>query len=376
MPELQEVFRMATQKIRPEPGALERQFQGQRRRSARRKAAAVGLVAALAIVAGVIAVQASRISGEDRSTTAGTGISTNGGPLFAVDGDGSGFTSDGSRLLVLTSRGGLVVDAASGEVLRSVDAGPGDGPAGFSPDGDLFVTARGCGQCDQVSPVQFLHTHVIQTSTGEELWDFRKACCFVAFSPDGRLLALPYAGRTQVVDLGTGEPVNEFEAFGSFAFSPDGQQLVVGSGDEGVVARVFDVGELSDGRPVVTLHGDSADPSAIKFAWSPDGSTLVTSMNSSEASVWDAVTGERMLAIPSPTGRITSVAFASDVGLLATGSSDGDAVVWDLSNGDAHPVATRHVGMGDRDWLTVALSPDGTRLMASNAAESTVWQIS
>jgi len=102
----------------------------------------------------------------------------------------------------------------------------------------------------------------------------------------------------------------------------------------------------------------------------------VTSMNSSEASVWDAVTGERMLAIPSPTGRITSVAFASDVGLLATGSSDGDAVVWDLSNGDAHPVATRHVAMGDQDWLTVALSPDGTRLMASNAAESTVWQIS
>ena len=32
--------------------------------------------------------------------------------------------------------------------------------------------------------------------------------------------------------------------------------------------------------------------------------------------------------------------------------------------------------MGDQDWLTVALSPDGTRLMASNAAESTVWQIS
>jgi WD domain, G-beta repeat len=375
MPELQEVFRMATQKIRPEPGALERQFQGQRRRSARRKAAAVGLVAALAIVAGVIAVQASRISGEDRSTTAGTGTSTIGGPLFAVDGDGYGFTSDGSRLLVLAGGGGLVVDAASGEVLRSVGAGPGDGPAGFSPDGDLLVTARGCGQCDQESPVQVLHTHVIQTSTGEELWDFRKACCFVAFSPDGRLLALPYAGRTQVVDLGTGEPVNEFEAFGSFAFSPNGRQLVVGSGDEGVVARVFDVDELSDGRPVVTLHGDNADPSAIKFAWSPDGSTLVTSMNSPEAIVWDAATGERMLAIPSPTGRITSVAFASDAGFLATGSSDGDAIVWDLSNGDAHPIASRHIEMGDRDWLTVALSPDGTHLMASNAAESTVWQI-
>jgi WD40 repeat protein len=98
-------------------------------------------------------------------------------------------------------------------------------------------------------------------------------------------------------------------------------------------------------------------------------------MNSSEASVWDAVTGERMLAIPSVAGRITSVAFASEAGFLATGSSDGDAIVWDLSNGDAHPIASRHVDMGERDWLTVALSSDGTRLLASNATVSTVWQV-
>jgi len=31
MPEVQEVFRMATQKIRPEPGALDRQHENQRR---------------------------------------------------------------------------------------------------------------------------------------------------------------------------------------------------------------------------------------------------------------------------------------------------------------------------------------------------------
>jgi len=68
-------------------------------------------------------------------------------------------------------------------------------------------------------------------------------------------------------------------------------------------------------------------------------------------------------------------AFASEAGFLATGSSDGDAIVWDLSNGDAHPIASRHVDMGERDWLTVALSPDGTRLLASNATVSTVWQV-
>jgi len=54
MPDVQEVFRMATQKVKPEPGALERQFQGQRRRARNRRvggfvAAAVVLVAAVVL---------------------------------------------------------------------------------------------------------------------------------------------------------------------------------------------------------------------------------------------------------------------------------------------------------------------------------------
>lgn len=47
MPELEEVFRMSTQKVRPEPGALERQFGKQRRRSTRQKVAVYALVAGL-----------------------------------------------------------------------------------------------------------------------------------------------------------------------------------------------------------------------------------------------------------------------------------------------------------------------------------------
>jgi hypothetical protein len=57
MPEVQEVFRMATQKVRPDPGALERQDRRQRRRSMRRKAGVHGLVAAFVIAAAVFAVQ-------------------------------------------------------------------------------------------------------------------------------------------------------------------------------------------------------------------------------------------------------------------------------------------------------------------------------
>jgi hypothetical protein len=57
MPEVQEVFRVATQKVRPDPGALERQYGQQRRRSIRRKAAVYGLVAAIGVAGAIVAVR-------------------------------------------------------------------------------------------------------------------------------------------------------------------------------------------------------------------------------------------------------------------------------------------------------------------------------
>jgi len=53
MPEVQEVFRMATQKVRPDPGAIERQHRDQRRRVVKRKVAVFALIAAL-VVGGVV----------------------------------------------------------------------------------------------------------------------------------------------------------------------------------------------------------------------------------------------------------------------------------------------------------------------------------
>jgi hypothetical protein len=49
MPEVQEVFHMATQKVRPDPDSLEQQHRDQRRHASRQKAAVLLLVGALAL---------------------------------------------------------------------------------------------------------------------------------------------------------------------------------------------------------------------------------------------------------------------------------------------------------------------------------------
>ncbi len=63
MPDVQEVFRMATQKVRPDPGALERQRRKQRWRLGKERVAVYALVAGL-VIAGLV-VGISTLGGRD-----------------------------------------------------------------------------------------------------------------------------------------------------------------------------------------------------------------------------------------------------------------------------------------------------------------------
>jgi hypothetical protein len=56
MPDVQEVFRMATRKVRPDPGALERQNRSQKRHVARQKATVFVVVGALVIGGAVFGI--------------------------------------------------------------------------------------------------------------------------------------------------------------------------------------------------------------------------------------------------------------------------------------------------------------------------------
>ena len=68
MPEVEEVFRMATQKVRPDPGAIERQNRAQRRRNNRRKAGVYVLVACLTLA--VVVIRGGGAQGPEHDDTA------------------------------------------------------------------------------------------------------------------------------------------------------------------------------------------------------------------------------------------------------------------------------------------------------------------
>jgi hypothetical protein len=60
MPEVQEVFRMATQKVRPDPGFIDRQSDHRRKQERRRKIGAFAMVAVIGAVAVVLVIRSGR----------------------------------------------------------------------------------------------------------------------------------------------------------------------------------------------------------------------------------------------------------------------------------------------------------------------------
>lgn len=93
MPDVQEVFRVATQKVRPDPGALERQQDQQRRHTTRRRAGAYALAAALFAAIAVVAVRAAVDSSGPKDVgtqpSRSTPIVPTAGPVGTVTADGT-----------------------------------------------------------------------------------------------------------------------------------------------------------------------------------------------------------------------------------------------------------------------------------------------
>ena len=67
----------------------------------------------------------------------------------------------------------------------------------------------------------------------------------------------------------------------SVAFSPDGQRIVSGSGDE--TLKIWDA---NSGQELQTLKGHAAEVASVAF--SPDGQRIVSGSRDTTVKIWDA----------------------------------------------------------------------------------------
>ncbi|MDQ1294473.1 MAG: hypothetical protein QG608_2356, partial [Actinomycetota bacterium] len=119
-------------------------------------------------------------------------------------------------------------------------------------------------------------------------------------------------------------------------------------------------------RCVLSGHTDWVNA----VAFSPDGSLLATGSDDGTARLWD-LTGEKPPTILSGhTDRVLGVAFSPDGSLLASASDDGTTRLW---NSHAGTLLATLLALPDNGYA--ALFPDGSYKLRGDPGQALWWAV-
>ncbi len=291
------------------------------------------------------------------------------------------FSPDGRTLVSSHLRSAVAWDLSGGHVIGTPLGGPGAliTDMAFGPDRRWLVAGRLDGD-----------TAVYDTATGKPTLriDGDSVVSAVAVHPDGRQVAVGTVdGHVRLFDRETGSAAGALLDGGSgavwqVAFSPDGRLLAVAVDPNGAAEGFFTQQRQGEvqlwdvetrrriGRAITPGAG-----SVLALAFSDDGTLLATGSYAGRLDLWDVATrAHHGKPLRVAEDGVLSVAFDPTGGLVAAGGAVGPVRVWRVGDGrQAFPPLAGHAGYvlgaafdsGGSLLATTSLS-GGTRLWDSD----------
>jgi WD40 repeat protein len=193
----------------------------------------------------------------------------------------------------------------------------------------------------------------------------------LAFSADGRQIVSSSQDATiMLIDAINGVSIRPLEGGRSgfnpvllVAFSPDGHTVAVG--EVGVEPQDVTLLDTESGNVVASLTGHQTGVHALAF--SPDGRTLATAAIDSCIKLWDVTEGKELTTFRSGVNLVKSIAFSSDGAWLAFGAGKDDVKIWEVGRSRSFLLSRFH---GQRATTTTMRSEQTPRTAASVAMAS------
>jgi WD40 repeat protein len=197
----------------------------------------------------------------------------------------------------------------------------------------------------------------------------------VAFSPDGRVLAVAGGGPSiRLWEVATWVELDPLEVGGerikSVAFAPDGRTMALGQESGGGVGGDVTVWDLADRRRLAMFVGHKGGVTTLAF--SPDAAVLASGDSAGVVKLWDLGRASERNSLQAEECCVMAVAFSTDGGTLAVCRSFGNSVrLWDTAS--AEP---RGELLTPSKVNSLAFSPDG-RCFATGESEgvATLWDL-
>ena len=191
---------------------------------------------------------------------------------------------------------------------------------------------------------------------------------FIAFSPDGKLLASSGIGEELILwDVASGNKVNSIKGgFAPFSFSPDGNQLATADNE----VKLWDIRNPKKITEVVTLPFNEAgrvNSWARAVDFSPDGKLIAIGYAHGTINVWDLQTKQLVKTLKTSLSDMEFLKFSPDNKFLVSGgperyisdnkywksSSPYGYLMWEVTQWQRHGEVKRgHV-------KNLVFSPDG-----------------